>query len=1117
MAEYVEPHLGVKKLDDMVERYVEVTANKPCKVLGICGFVTFLLFLMTATTQAAVLANADWYITDELSVERQVRARARFRPRFRPFRARAPRAPTASSDARHARVPLVQDMIDSAEKKLIPLGSGPQERAESSDWFFFFYDQKKKSKTSVFTAANVKDMCETELWYFHNSEYDNYCQLSGGKCAAPSLSLPYNVYTYAGYNTSDTAFPFGETFTMAAGCPLLPEATVAAYGDFLVDQMNSEAGQLMYGFFMADDTVSKGYSVRTRSGIPFGGPLKCSVKEHNWHPGVLEDLEVQFADPDKCKGVNTTFPTLSIIGDYQGHFYQNFFVPVTEDLWKLFGMGADPGKRTPMADTPFMSDAHVGGLRVRWFSWGMWNWESFMIFNTDQVVIYATMLFVFGTLWFYIGSWLLATFGMMQIIFSLRVALTIYWYLFGMHYYGTMQILSIFIILGIGADDIFVLADAWKQSAADVPKIPASEGQAYEIDWFKARLRYAYVRTAEAVLNTSFTTFAAFCATAIGSAGVLPIMTFGVYSAVCVAVNYFFVISLTPPMLVIEELRLRRYKRADRTKCCWPITFMGCCGCCSCCPGSTCAWVDAEPPSETPKSLDDSAPEVAAEDRMQRAVKKYIEVIEKPGVAPVLTGGFAVLAVIMAWRASMLEPPLEQEKWLPADHMFTQCQDLIQEKFLSAGSDDYAEMKVVWGMKDISRTKYNMYEPAINRGEVKFDGAFDPTDADAQAAMLEACTLLESWTCKEKACEFGKLMRPGEIRCPMREFHAWLNSSASEAAPYAGGPWTATTVSGCASGDCTYDIPTYLSATEWTDALYAFRASATPENFPMLTWEKDIGFTGDSTNPQLKYMSTTAKMTMKLLQAVTVKDPIEERAEKYVKAISKPAAAKTVWQYSFDWTWSATQTGMITGMEVGMAIAFPLAFVVLMVATMNWAIALLAIFSVMAICASVLGYCECIGWNLGTGEAIAGVMVIGLSVDYTIHLGHMYADAEHMIGARSRKERFEFAAEKMVSTVCAGALTTGGGGVWMFLATSVFFGKMATLICFTVLFSLIFALFWFMPALYLVGPQDDFGTITKKKAHGSKPADAKPMEESKGDVSVELAAVADEPKTEAEA
>ena len=54
-----------------------------------------------------------------------------------------------------------------------------------------------------------------------------------------------------------------------------------------------------------------------------------------------------------------------------------------------------------------------------------------------------------------------------------------------------------------------------------------------------------------------------------------------------------------------------------------------------------------------------------------------------------------------------------------------------------------------------------------------------------------------------------------------------------------------------------------------------------------------------------------------------------------------------------------------------------------------------------------------------------------------------------------------------------------------------------------------------MPALYLIGPQDDFGTITKKKAHSAEPVGAKPStgEESKGDVSVELAAVVDEKST----
>lgn len=48
---------------------------------------------------------------------------------------------------------------------------------------------------------------------------------------------------------------------------------------------------------------------------------------------------------------------------------------------------------------------------------------------------------------------------------------------------------------------------------------------------------------------------------------------------------------------------------------------------------------------------------------------------------------------------------------------------------------------------------------------------------------------------------------------------------------------------------------------------------------------------------------------------------------------------------------------------------------------------MLAIWSVGAIVAAVLGMCQRLGWELGTGEAIAGVMVIGLAVDYTIHLG----------------------------------------------------------------------------------------------------------------------------------
>ena len=40
--------------------------------------------------------------------------------------------------------------------------------------------------------------------------------------------------------------------------------------------------------------------------------------------------------------------------------------------------------------------------------------------------------------------------------------------------------------------------------------------------------------------------------------------------------------------------------------------------------------------------------------------------------------------------------------------------------------------------------------------------------------------------------------------------------------------------------------------------------------------------------------------------------------------------------------------------------------------------------------AQVLGLCKMLGWALGIAESIAAVIVIGFSVDFTVHLAHMY-------------------------------------------------------------------------------------------------------------------------------
>ena len=111
-----------------------------------------------------------------------------------------------------------------------------------------------------------------------------------------------------------------------------------------------------------------------------------------------------------------------------------------------------------------------------------------------------------------------------------------------------MHILTIFLVLGVGADDVFVLNDAWKQSFAAFPKKDGED----ESELLKKRMYYAYKRTASAVFNTSFTTAMAFVSTGISP--MMSISTFGWFASVCICINYIFVITWTPTVILVHHL-----------------------------------------------------------------------------------------------------------------------------------------------------------------------------------------------------------------------------------------------------------------------------------------------------------------------------------------------------------------------------------------------------------------------------------------------------------------------------------------------------------------------------------------------------------------------------------
>merc|ERR1712037_874621 len=126
----------------------------------------------------------------------------------------------------------------------------------------------------------------------------------------------------------------------------------------------------------------------------------------------------------------------------------------------------------------------------------------------------------------------------------------------------------------------------------------------------------------------------------------------------------------------------------------------------------------------------------------------------------------------------------------------------------------------------------------------------------------------------------------------------------------------------------------------------------------------------------------------------------------------------------------------------------------------------------------VLGWCWAVeGWYLGVAESIAGVIVIGLAVDYVIHLGHMYLEVGHL-GYEQRADRFAMALKNMGTTVLAGAATTFMAGLSMRFCQMSFFKQMSTLISTTVAYSIVYTLFFFMCVMRIAGPEQRFGDIS---------------------------------------
>ena len=85
--------------------------------------------------------------------------------------------------------------------------------------------------------------------------------------------------------------------------------------------------------------------------------------------------------------------------------------------------------------------------------------------------------------------------------------------------------LAVFLTLGVGADDVFVFMDAWRQSGNLSSKRTLAQ-----------RMEYTYERSFISVLTTSLTTAITFLF--LATTPIMPIASFGVFAAFAIFFNW---------------------------------------------------------------------------------------------------------------------------------------------------------------------------------------------------------------------------------------------------------------------------------------------------------------------------------------------------------------------------------------------------------------------------------------------------------------------------------------------------------------------------------------------------------------------------------------------------
>uniref|UniRef100_A0A7S1UJZ5 SSD domain-containing protein n=1 Tax=Phaeomonas parva TaxID=124430 RepID=A0A7S1UJZ5_9STRA len=648
----------------------------------------------------------------------------------------------------------------------------------------------------------------------------------------------------------------------------------------------------------------------------------------------------------------------------------------------------------------------------------------------DSYLVALVFLCVYILMVVHSGSFWISTCAFFEMMMAFLWAFTFYEVFLWRPFFPFLNGVSLFLIIGIGADDVFVYMDAWKQSFAELGEVPLEQ-----------RVAFTLKRAGSAMLVTSLTTSSSFFANVITPIPALK--CFGLFSGLVIIADFFLMLTFLPAVVVMHEAYFKE------TCCCCP---------CSCTPGLF--EVPKMEPFEPPKQR-----------WCERVLQDYVApVLLHPLGRVAFVGAALGVAVWLSTEAPNLDrPETDYMQLLDEDHPIEKFEKTWRNRFDNANGDEgYFEFNYVFGVK-----------PEDN------GDPFEPSDyGSAQYVDLNVATM-ESQEWVDNFCEslvndtisqvndYDTL--EWDFTCYMQHFRQWMFTDC------------ASTTDGDWAGSVLYpERTTCCGHTAFPFSENDFNACITEWALGRGDSDYDTGLWFDTDGSgDIKVIVIKGLATTKYSDVYNIGDAFYKDGKDFLdgKTSSAPAGSgldngffsSELWFYSL-------QDAITEGAYQSAGLSIILALAVILMLSQRAVASTLAATTILLIVLSVTGIIVKEGWTLGVIESVVFSLAVGLSCDFAAHLSHAFVHGAYLQSELSffslrgvqgllgaAQKRATRAITELGVTVLMGGLTTLITGCWLLLARVYFYQQFGLFLSCLMALSVGYSFMLLMPLLATLG------------------------------------------------